>query len=362
MKMIESSIKSPTSELTIAYFDCDCFFAAVEKRDHPSLNSKPIVVAGNGPRTVVAAACYLARLYGIKSAMPVIHAKKLCPKLTLIPHNFTKYYMARKQIKEILLTEKLPLYFDRMDEGYLDLRHYSGDKMTLCRHLQNQIRRQLKLTISFGLGVNPVMAKIICNIDKPNGLTAMGKTEIRYFLADKPVGLLPGVGFATQKHLQKIGITRISQLQGEDPLKLIAHLGKFGATLKQMSLAEARPQRISQRLNKIISIERTFNRDLPISEKLYQLVDEMSFNLETRLKQHHQSCYTISLKLRHSNFTTLNRNITINEPFRDAKNIRVAAHHLLKQASHNQHNYYRLIGLTASGLSQNKGTLPLFCL
>ena len=349
------------NDLKIAHFDCDCFFAAVEKRDAPELNSKPIIVGGDGARSVVAAACYLARLYGIKSAMPVMQAKKRCPDLVIIPHDFEKYRKAQKQIKAILSKPNLPLKYDMLDEGYLDLRDYHGDKIELCRHLQNLIRRELKLSLSFGLGSNKIMAKIICNIDKPNGLSAMGTDEMLDWLKDKPVTILPGVGFATAQKLKKIGITRISQLQNEDILKLTKHLGKFGVALKKMSLAEGEVNHLEGRTRKVRSTECTFEKDLPIDASLYHYLKNMSLNLGQGLKEHNQACHTVCLKLRRSNFTILNRHITLNEPIGKSEEIFEAGAHLLTKVSkQEQLTYYRLIGIGVTNFVANKGTGNLF--
>ncbi len=352
-------------QLQSAHFDCDCFFAAVEKRDRLDLHDKPVAVGGDSPRSVVAAACYVARIYGVRSAMPMMQAKKLCPNLVIIPHHFEKYRQAKQELKQILSRPKLPLKFDMLDEGFLNLKHYQGDKIALCADLQHMIRQDLYLTISFGLGPNSTMAKIICNLAKPSGLQAMSKAEIRDYMQDKSVALLPGVGPATAQRLQRAGITRISQLQLADEARLVQLFGKFGTNLKLMSLGNA-PIRAygqninGQTINKSISVEQTFASDMRNRHELEEHILQFSHQLVRKLKG--QSCYTVALKLRNHYFKNFNRNLTLTEPIFHAQQIADVGCYLLAEAmaSNQTQDAYRLIGLGVSKFTDYKGSYSLF--
>ncbi|MCH9852977.1 MAG: DNA polymerase IV [Alphaproteobacteria bacterium] len=358
------------SDLKIAHFDCDCFFAAVEKRDNPTLHDKPIAVGSDTPRSVVATACYVARIYGVRSAMPMVKAKTLCPHLVIVPHDFSKYKQAHQAIKQILQTADLPLKYDMLDEGDMDISQYQGDKIALCFALQQEIREKLQLTLSFGLGPNKVMAKIICNIEKPNGLVAMNTDEIKQWMKDKPVSLLAGVGPATATRLAKRGITRISQLQTADALMLMQQFGKFGASLKAMSLAQGSSINMQKRVEKTISVEHTFSVDVSNITQLEACITEFSHHLARKL--HGRACKKIILKLRNRHFETITRNITLVEPIWQAEQISDAGVALLKNmiqgryyyhvASDSQTNQqsYRLIGLGIGSFVKHRGSLGLF--
>ncbi len=368
------------SDLKIAHFDCDCFFAAVEKRDNPTLHDKPIAVGSDTPRSVVATACYVARIYGVRSAMPMVKAKELCPHLVIVPHDFSKYKQAHQAIKQILQTADLPLKYEMLDEGDMDISQYQGDKIALCHALQQQIREKLQLTLSFGLGPNKVMAKIICNIEKPNGLVAMDTNEIKQWMKDKSVSLLPGVGPATTNRLAKRGITRISQLQTADETMLMQQFGKFGASLKAMSLARMNLAQMNQvggsamnmqsRVEKTISLEHTFTVDVSNITQLETCIAEFSHHLARKL--HGRACMKVVLKLRNRYFETITRNITLAEPIWQAEQITETGIALLKNmiqgryyyhvASDSQTNQqsYRLIGLGIGSFVKHRGSLALF--
>ena len=358
------------SDLKIAHFDCDCFFAAVEKRDNPSLHDKPIAVGSDTPRAVVATACYVARIYGVRSAMPMVKAKELCPHLVIVPHNFSKYKQAHQEIKQILSTANLPLKYEMLDEGDMDISHYQGDKIALCGGLQQEIREKLQLTLSFGLGPNRAMAKIICNIEKPNGLVAMNTQEIKQWMKDKPVSLLAGVGPATANRLAKRGITRISQLQTADESMLMQQFGKFGASLKAMSLAQDRALNMQTRVEKTISLEQTFSVDVSNIKQLEACITEFSHGLARKL--HGRACMKVVVKLRNRYFETNTRNITLAEPIWQAEQISEAGIALLKNMIQGRYYYhvssdsqknqqsYRLIGLGIGSFVKHRGSFPLF--
>ncbi|MCH9844116.1 MAG: DNA polymerase IV [Alphaproteobacteria bacterium] len=365
----------PQSDLKIAHFDCDCFFAAVEKRDNPHLHDKPIAVGSDTPRSVVATACYVARIYGVRSAMPMVKAKILCPQLVIVPHNFSKYKQAHQAIKQILLTADLPLKYDMLDEGDMDISQYQGDKIALFRGLQQQIRETLQLTLSFGLGPNKVMAKIICNIEKPNGLVAMNTNEIKQWMKDKSVSLLPGVGPATANRLAKRGITRISQLQTADETMLMQQFGKFGASLKAMSLAQmnlvgSSAMNMQSRVEKTISLEHTFRVDVNNIKQLEACITQFSHDLARKL--HGRACIKVVLKLRNHHFETSTRNITLAEPIWQAEQIAETGIALLKNMIQGRHYYhvgsdsqtnqqsYRLIGLGIGSFVKHRGSFALF--
>ena len=205
--------------LAIAHLDCDSFYASVEKRDRPELRDRPVIVGG-GVRGVVTTACYIARTYGCRSAMPMFTALKLCPQAAVVRPDFAKYTFESRRIMA-MMRELTPLVQPlSLDEAWLDLsgseRLHGGPAAWTLARLQRRIERETGLTVSVGVAPNKVLAKIASDLDKPRGLAAIGAAEAREFLAPRPVTLLPGVGPAFARSLERAGYTRIGQLAAAD--------------------------------------------------------------------------------------------------------------------------------------------------
>ncbi|HUB85810.1 MAG TPA: DNA polymerase IV, partial [Rhizomicrobium sp.] len=224
-------VHAELSTLSIAHMDCDAFYASIEKRDDPSLLDKPVIVGG-GKRGVVSTCCYVARQFGVRSAMPMFQALKLCPKAVVIKPDFSKYTEASRAIRAMMrdltpLVEPLSL-----DEAYLDLsgteRIHGRTPAKTMAALAKRVESELAITISVGLSFNKFLAKLASELDKPRGFAVIGEAEAVSFLRDKPVGFIRGAGKALQARLAKDGITRIGQLQDADPKELARRYGSTG--------------------------------------------------------------------------------------------------------------------------------------
>src|SRR3954471_24183934 len=233
------------NRLAIAHMDCDAFYAAIEKRDDPSLKDKALIVGGE-VRGVVSTACYIARKYGVRSAMPMFQAKKLCPQAVILKPRHSHYSAVARQIRALMealtpLVEPLSL-----DEAYLDLSgtmriHHRSPARTMAK-LAADIEREVNITVSIGLSGNKFLAKLASELDKPRGFAVIGMAEAKSFLRDKPIAMMRGAGKVMQARLERDGITTIGQLQDADPADLARRYGATGLWLYQMANArDSRP-------------------------------------------------------------------------------------------------------------------------
>ena len=264
-----------TSNLNIAHIDCDAFYASVEKRDNPELKDKPVIVGG-GKRGVVSACCYIARLKGVHSAMPMFQANKLCPEATIIRPRMEKYRRIGRAIREMML-EKTPLVEPlSIDEAFLDL---SGTKLlhgavpaeTIVR-LVNNIEAEIGITVSIGLSYNKFLAKTASDLDKPRGFAIIGRNDAVDFLSPRSVETIWGVGKSLRAHLARDGITTIGQLRSIDPQVLTARYGAIGGRLSKLSRGEDSRRVDPRGTAKSISSETTFSEDI-------KNFDQLSYNL-----------------------------------------------------------------------------------
>ena len=252
-------------DLTIAHLDCDAFYAAIEKRDRPELRDVPVIVGGRH-RGVVAACCYVARTYGVHSAMPMFQALRACPHATVIKPDMKKYVAVGKEVRAMMqsltpLVEPLSI-----DEAFMDLSgttslHRASAAETLAA-LVRRIEHALSITVSIGLSYNKFLAKIASDLDKPRGFSVIGRAEARSFLADKPVGLLWGVGKAMRERLARDGIALIGELAEVDEAELIARYGKIGHRLSMCSRGEDDRAVDPRQDAKSLSSEITLDQDI----------------------------------------------------------------------------------------------------
>ena len=342
--------------LTIAHLDCDAFYASVEKRDRPELRDLPVIVGG-GVRGVVTTACYIARTYGARSAMPMFKALKLCPDAVVIRPDFTKYVFESKRIMR-KLRELTPLVQPlSLDEAWLDLSgserlHGGAPALTLAK-VQGEIERETGLTISVGLAPNKVLAKIASDLDKPRGFSVIGAAEAKGFLSGKSVRLLPGVGPAFAASLEKAGFTKIGQLATADPKDLIRAFGSGG--LRLHDLAHGRDDRAvnPDGERKSIGAETTFNtdlRDIPsLEDQLWPLCEKAG----VRARASGVTGRVVTLKLRTTDFRILTRRRTLPEPTQTARVLFAHAREMLKTEALKPGSggrAYRLIGVALSDL------------
>ncbi len=303
-------------DLTIAHIDCDAFYASVEKRDRPELRAKPVIVGG-GTRGVVTAACYIARMYGIKSAMPMFRALKACPDATVIKPDFPKYVAASRQVRALMgaLTPLVqPL---SIDEAVLDLSgtaalHGAPPASVLAR-FTHDVEHQIGITVSIGLAANRLMAKIAAGRDKPRGFTVIG-TEAAAVLAPEPVRLLPGIGAALAHKLETMGITRLGQLQALSDREAAKRLGDEGPGLVRRARGEDFRVVDPSREAKSVSAETTFDRDLSTIADLERPLWRMCEKLARRLKEQDLAAGGVTLKLKTAQFAQRTRAARLPSP------------------------------------------------
>lgn len=335
--------------LSIAHIDCDAFYASVEKRDDPSLRDKPVLIGG-GKRGVVSAACYVARLYGCRSAMPMFKALKLCPNAVVIKPDMAKYSAVGHQVRTLMQGVTPLVQPLSIDEAFLDLGgtetlHKGSPAHTLAM-LAKRIETEIGITVSIGLSYNKFLAKIASDLDKPRGFAIIGQAEALDFLAKQPVSLIWGVGQALQAKLVKDGVTHIGHLQQMPARDLIARYGAMGERLASFAQG-IDPRRVEvERETKSISAETTFDDDIADPEELKRILWRLSEKLAKRLKAAELAGAGITLKLKTADFRTITRSKHLDSPTLLADRLYRTALPLLEREATG--TSFRLIGIGAS--------------
>lgn len=337
--------------LSIAHIDCDAFYAAIEKRDNPDLATKPVLIGG-GVRGVVSTACYIARVDGVHSAMPMFQARKLCPDAVIIKPNMEKYSAAGKQVRQ-LMEEVTPLVQPvSIDEAFLDLTgterlHGMVPAKTLCK-LAKHIEDKVGITVSIGLSHNKFLAKMASDEDKPAGFFSITSAQTRDYLSAKPVTAIWGVGKAMGKKLNRHGITHVSQLQRMEQAELVKQYGEFGLRLYNLSRGIDHRQVRKTDVVKSISGETTFNEDIADQERLERLLWRQAERVASRAKKTGWAGYTVTLKLKDNQFKSITRSKSLHDPTQLADVIyRTAQPFLAKECTGRK---YRLLGVGISNL------------
>jgi DNA polymerase-4 len=342
--------------LTIAHVDCDAFYATIEKRDDPTLADKPVIVGG-GKRGVVAACCYVARTFGIRSAMPMFEALRKCPDAVVIKPNMAKYVKAGREVRNAMLALTPLVEPLSIDEAFLDLTgterlHGMSAARVLARFAQ-QVQRDIGITVSIGLSANKFLAKIASDMDKPRGFAILGQSEAVEFLGPKPVGFIYGVGAVTAAKLSSDGYRLISDLQRADKTELMRRYGEEGNRLWHLARGLDQRSISPDRETKSVSAETTFNADIaefrPLEQQLWDLTERVS----ARLKASHLAGSTVTLKLKTADFKTRTRARSLGAPTQLASRIFAAGRDLLKNEV--GATRFRLIGIGVSHLEDATG-------
>jgi DNA polymerase-4 len=253
----------------IVHIDMDAFYASVEQRDDPQLRGKPVVVAWRGNRSVVCAASYEARKFGVRSAMPAVRAERLCPNAAFLPPDFPRYRAVSRQVRDIFRRHTELIEPLSLDEAYLDV---TQNKMGLptatqvARTIREQIRTELQLTASAGVAPNKFLAKIASDWKKPDGLFVIQPDEVDAFLISLPVGRVPGVGKVTEEKLQSLGVQTIADLRRFELATLERRFGRYGVRLYELARGVDESAVVPDRPTKSISAEDTLERDVPLAE------------------------------------------------------------------------------------------------
>ena len=333
--------------LSIAHIDCDSFYASIEKRDNPEIRDKPVIIGGE-QRGVVSTACYIARIRGVRSAMPMFQAKKLCPDAVIIRPNMEKYSQVGRQIRAAM-QELTPLVEPlSIDEAFLDLTgterlHHAYPAMTLARFVQ-KIEKQINITVSVGLSHNKFLAKVASDFEKPRGFSLIGKEETLTFLKDKPISMIWGVGKVSRGKLARDGFHTIGQLQNADETDLAKRYGSLGLRLARLARGQDSRNVNPVSETKSISSETTFNRDLSTPDELLPILRRLSENTARRAKKAGLAGRTITLKLKTPQFKSITRSRSLSDPTQLADRLYSIGKDMLLRELADQKSY-RLIGI-----------------
>ncbi len=338
-------------QLFIVHLDADAFYASIEKRDNPSLLEMPLIVGGSRQRGVVLTACYVARKFGVKSAMPMFQALRLCPQAVVVPPDMTKYAGVARLIRDIMLHATPLVEPLSLDEAYLDLTgterlHGASAAKTVAR-LVNEIENTVGISVSAGLSYNKFLAKLASDLDKPRGFAIIGRAEAKVFLRDKPVGTIRGVGPVLSAKLAGDGFQHIGQLQDCDERDLVHRYGDTGAWLHRLANGEDNRFVQANGEAKSISAETTFEEDISHEAELERVLWDQTERVSKRAKSAGLGGRTITLKLKTANFRIKTRSASLEHPTQLAHVIFSVGRKLLSPEV--TRTKYRLLGI---GLSQ----------
>jgi DNA polymerase-4 len=331
----------------IVHIDMDAFYASVEQRDDPQLRVKPVVVAWLGNRSVVCAASYEARRFGIRSAMPAVRAERPCPEAVFVPPDFPRYRAVSLLVREIFkrhtdLVEPLSL-----DEAYLDVTENKTGLPTATRvasTIREQIREELNLTASAGVAPNKFLAKIASDWRKPGGLFVIQPDEVDTFLPPLPVGRLPGVGKVTEARLEKLGIRTVGDLRRLELPTLEGPFGRHGVRLYELARGIDNSPVLPDRPTQSVSAEDTFQHDVPLSETV-PLIRRLAEKTWAASRKETRIARTVVLKLRTSEFKILTRSHTPSSPPSSCEELTCIALSLRERVDLDPHQRYRLVGV-----------------
>jgi DNA polymerase IV len=334
----------------IVHIDMDAFYASVEQRDNPQLRGKPVIVAWRGNRSVVCAASYEARRFGVRSAMPTSRAERLCPNAVFLPPDFARYRAISRQVREIFkrhtdLIEPLSL-----DEAYLDVTDNKTGLPTatqVARAIRGQIRTELHLTASAGVAPNKFLAKIASDWKKPDGLFVIQPDEMDSFLARLPVGRLPGVGKVTGEKLKGFDVQTVADLRKMDLSMLERRFGRYGVRLYELARGIDKSEVIPDRPTQSVSAEDTFEQDVSLSE-IEPMIRRLAEKTWTAVGKEIRIARTVVLKLKTSDFKVLTRSCTPNSPPSSCEELTDIALSLRERVRLGSGKRFRLVGVGLS--------------
>ncbi len=346
-------------DLSVAHVDCDAFYATIEKRDDPSLADKPLIIGG-GTRGVVSTACYIARTYGVHSAMPMFKARRLCPDAVVVRPNMQKYVAVARQVRA-LMRDLTPLVEPvSIDEAFLDLSgtqrlHGRSAARSLARFAAT-VEKDIGIPVSIGLSYNKFLAKIASDLDKPRGFAMLGRAEAMSFLAPKPISIIFGVGKVTQERLARDGFRTIADVQKHDERELMRRLGAEGQRLSRLARGIDIRKVVPDRDAKSVSAETTFDTDISALRPLERILWDLSERVSARLKASDISGSTVTLKLKSADFQTRTRARSLSDPTQLAQRIFDCGRELLgKEVDGTK---FRLIGIGVSNLQTAQAADP----
>lgn len=347
---------------TILHVDMDAFFASVEQRDHPELRGRPVLVGGDGPRGVVAAASYEARVFGCRSAMPSVVAKRLCPHAVFVKGSFEQYKEDSRRVMEILGSFSPRVQPVSIDEAFVDVSGslgLFGTGVAIGEEIRRRVKSELLLTCSVGVAPNKFLAKLASDLNKPDGLAVITTDTVRTTLDPLPVSRLWGVGPAAEKSLHRLGVRTIRDLYALPKEVLRSRFDDFGEHLWNLARGlDDRPVH-TDREAKSISHEHTFAQDLADADAVRAVLADEGEQVARRLRKHGRFARTVTVKIRFGDFETVTRSVTLESPT-DRTDAIVAAARALFDEWARSFRPVRLIGVGVSNLTDSAGQAGLF--
>ncbi len=337
----------------IIHVDMDAFYASVEQRDDPSLRGRPVVVAWRGARSVVCAASYEARRFGVRSAMPAVRAERLCPEAVFVPPDFTRYRTVSRQVREIFLRHTDRVEPLSLDEAYLDVTENRSElpsATAVAESIRAAIREETQLTASAGVAPNKFLAKIASDWRKPDGLFVIRPKDIETFLEPLPVGRLPGVGKVMETRLDEMGVRTVGGLRQREAAELERRFGRYGRRLFELARGIDERSVESDRPIQSVSAEDTFESDLPLSE-LASHVKRMADKAWSASRKYERVGRTVVLKLKTSDFRILTRSLTPTTAPTSQEEFTALAVTLLDRVGETAQLRYRLVGVGLSNFT-----------
>ena len=349
-------IDQPSDVRKIIHVDMDAFYASVEQRDDPSLRGRPVVVAWRGNRSVICAASYEARRFGIRSAMLAVRAERLCPDAVFVAPDFNRYRAVSRRVRDIFSRHSQIIEPLSLDEAYLDVTDNLGghDSATaVAQSIRREIREELDLAASAGVGPNKFLAKLASDWKKPDGLFVIRPERARELIAPLPVSRIPGVGKVMDRKLAAIGIQTIADLALANPASLETHFGKFGPRLHQLAQGHDDRPVCADRKRLSVSAEDTFASDLPL-QALDDHIRRMAERTWQAAQKMNRAAHTVVLKLKTSDFRILTRSQTSMIPPGSASELALIALDLRHRVQLPESTLYRLVGVGLSGFEDEK--------
>jgi len=342
----------------IVHIDMDAFYASVEQRDNPELRGKPVIVAWKGNRSVVCAASYEARKFGVRSAMPAVRAERLCPDAIFIPPDFTRYRAVSRLTREIFMRHTELVEPLSLDEAYLDVTNNKSGLPTATRvasTIREQIRKELNLTASASVALNKFLAKLASDWRKPDGLFVIQPDEVDRFLLPLPVGRLPGVGKVTGEKLEKLGAKTVHDLRELDLAALESNFGRYGQRLYELARGIDNSQVVPNRPTKSVSAEDTSERDVLLSET-EPMIHRLAEKVWSVSRKESRMAHTVILKLKTAEFNILTRSHTSDSPPGTCEDLAKIALDLRDRVKLGSQQRFRLVGVGLSNFREREGS------
>ena len=334
----------------IVHVDMDAFYASVEQRDDPSLRGRPVVVAWKGKRSVVCAASYEARRFGVRSAMPAVSAERLCPEAVFVPPDFVRYKAVSQAVREIFQRHTDAIEPLSLDEAYLDVTENKTGLPTatvVAKTIRRQIWEELNLTASAGVAPNKFLAKIASDWRKPNGQFVIQPHEAQLFLLTLPVGRIPGVGKVTEARMARAGIKLVGDIYAMDLRTLEQEFGDYAHRLQELARGIDHNPVISNRVRKQVSAEDTFEDDIPLPECVPH-IQQLAEKVWKASKENARGAKTVVLKLKTKQFQSMTRSLTTSQPVSSCEVLVETALGLCERVALPREQLYRLVGVGLS--------------